>query len=456
MTLFLLGWELTAQQTPLYTHAYLNRYLYNPAMAGYEQSSAYFLYRKQWAGVDGAPETQVFTLDGQLKNHPVGLGVTFINDVTNVLGRTGGALTGAYEVGLTPNQSLRFGMSFTALRNRVFFDRIRAEDVSDPGLLEKVDQHTVFEGNIGFSYQVKNLRIGFSGEQMFQNTFKHEEEAIFRSLDYTLVRHFYTTAEYTFTIGNDYKVRPHVLVRTVQGLRSQYDANLYASYKDFIWTNLVYRHDIGAGASIGFELEDQYVFGYAYEFPTTDLSIIGGSTHEFTVGIRLHRAIKAPATRQAKARPSHQSLADQERLDAIAQQNERVRGKLEKAESKLQSQNEELQRLKEIVEAYQQDLEKTVQKLQASAVDSADHSMSYYVVVGALKKFENAKAFQRLLLREAQLSTKLVQSASGTWFFIYADETKSFTEAQQLLEKVQGSDAMPFIIEEPWIYKSEK
>lgn len=453
---FLFGWELSAQQTPLYTHAYLNRYLYNPAMAGYEQSSAYFLYRRQWAGVDGAPETQVFTLDGQLKNHPIGLGITFINDVTNVLGRTGGALTGAYEVGLSANQSLRFGMSFTALRNRVFFDRIRAEDVSDPGLLEKVDQNTVFEGNIGFSYQFKNLRIGFSGEQMFQNTFKHEEEAIFRSLDYTLVRHYYTTAEYTFHIGTDYKLRPHLLIRTVQGLRSQYDANLYASYKDFIWANLIYRHDIGAGASIGFELEDQYVFGYAYEFPTTDLSIIGGSTHEFTVGIRLHKAVASSQKSQSVAKEHYENSIDLEQMDAIAQQNEQVNKKLEKAESKLQSQNAELQRLKAIVEGYQQDLEKTVARLQASAVDSADGATSYYVVVGALKKFENAKDFQRLLLREAQLTTRVVQSASGTWFFIYAEETKSFSEAHQLLEKVQQSAAMPFIIEEPWIYKSEK
>ncbi|MEQ9306738.1 MAG: PorP/SprF family type IX secretion system membrane protein, partial [Marinoscillum sp.] len=164
--------QASAQQTPLYGHFYMNPYLYNPAMAGFgDVSSANFLYRKQWAGVDGAPETQVFTLDGSLKNHPLGLGVMFLNDITNILGRTGGVVTGSYEVDLTPTQSLRFGLSFMALRNRVFFDRIRAEDISDPNLLENVDNRTIFEGAAGFSYNFKKLRIGVSGEQLFQNTF---------------------------------------------------------------------------------------------------------------------------------------------------------------------------------------------------------------------------------------------------------------------------------------------
>ena len=449
---------LRAQQTPLYAHYYLNPYLYNPAMAGFgEQSSAYFLYRKQWAGVDGAPETQVFTLDGNLKNHPVGLGVTFMNDITNIIGRTGGALTGSYEVKLTPTtQRLRFGMSFQAIRNRIFFDRIRAEDISDPNLLENVDAKTVFEGSVGLSYSVRKLRIGVAGDQLFQNTFDHDEQAAFRTLNYTLVRHFYTTAEYLFEVGPNITIKPQVLVRTVQGLHSQFDGYVKVGYKDIVWTNLMYRHDIGAGASLGFKLDDQYVFSYAYEFPTTDLNIVGSSTHEFMLGIKIHRSTPGKSEiSQEQAKEIMQNSVHQEKMDALEQQNEQVSGKLNRTERQLQSQNEELERLKQVVESYQQDLELAIENLSANKNDTTSQTQGFFVVVGALRKFDNAKAFQRILKREANLDTRVIQNANKTWYFIYSDNTDSVKEALEKLEVIKKGPAMPFIIETPWIYKKE-
>ena len=452
------GLKVKAQQTSLYAHYYLNPYLYNPAMAGFdEHSSAYFLYRKQWAGVDGAPETQVFTLDGNLKNHPVGLGVTFVNDVTNILGRTGGAITGSYQVALTNTQNLRFGLSFHALRNRVFFDRIRAEDVSDPGLLENVDSKTIFEGSVGFSYNFKKLRIGLSGEQLFQNTFDHDEQAAFRSLNYSLVRHYYTTAEYLFDVNANVTIKPQLLIRTVQGLRSQFDGYVEVGYKDFIWTNLMYRHNIGAGASIGFKLDEQYVFSYAYEFPLSDLNIIGSSTHEFVLGIKIHRH-HTPNEKLSETEGERliANTAHGEKIDALVQHNEHVGGKLSKTEKQLQTQNQELDRLKSVVETYQSELKQAMKDLGANKNDTTAQKHGFYVIVGALRQLDNAKAFQQLLRREADLDTRVIQNASKTWYFIYSHDTESVVEALKMLEEIKKSSAMPFIIEEPWIYKMEE
>ena len=107
LSLCLLYGELTAQQTPLYGQYFLNPYLYNPATAGLDgESKAYFLNRKQWVGVEGAPETQAFTIDGQLKNQRVGLGISFFNDITNVIGRVNGALSASYLLDLAPDHQL--------------------------------------------------------------------------------------------------------------------------------------------------------------------------------------------------------------------------------------------------------------------------------------------------------------------------------------------------------------
>ena len=450
--------SLVAQQTPLYAQYYLNPYLYNPAMAGAkEEPGAYFLYRKQWAGIDGAPETQVFTLDGKLDKHPVGLGLTFFNDVTNIIGRTGGVLTGAYQVQLASEHTLRFGLSLSAARNRIFFDRINAEDVSDPNLLNVVDQKTAFESNAGLAYNYQNLHVAFAAEQLFQNSLLYRNEALFRTLNYTLVRHYYTSLYYILKVAPELEIQPMLMIRTVQGLRSQLDFNTVLSWKKTVWANANYRHGIGAGFSLGWALDEQFVFGYAYEFPTTDLNILGNATHEFVLGLRLNRGTYSPLAGKNSATPAGLSAADYEKMDALSQQNELLGERQQKLEAKLNEQNEELRLLREIVSGYEQELAEAISKLQANPAQiTSEEKGPYYLVVGALRTLENAKLLQRIIKREAGLDTRVVQSASGTWYFVYIREFNSVAEGTGQIEELLKSPARPYIIGNPWIYKSEK
>lgn len=448
---------LVAQQTPLYAQYYLNPYLYNPAMAGAKaEPGAYFLYRKQWAGIDGAPETQVFTLDGKLDKHPVGLGLTFFNDVTNIIGRTGGALTGAYQVQLASEHTLRFGLSLSASRNRIFFDRINAEDLSDPNLLNVVDQKTAFESNAGLVYNYQNLHIAFAAEQLFQNSLLYRNEALFRTLNYTLVRHYYTSLYYILKVAPELELQPMLMIRTVQGLRSQLDFNTVLNWKKTVWANVNYRHGIGAGFSLGWALDKQFVFGYAYEFPTTDLNILGNATHEFVLGLRLNRGTNSPVSRKNSTAQAGLSAADYEKMDALSQQNELLGERQEKLEAKLDEQNEELRLLREIVSGYEQELAEAIGKLQANPEQTPGEKGPYYLVVGALRTLENAKLLQRIIKREAGIDTRVVQSASGTWYFVYTREFNSVAEGTGQVEELLKSPARPYIIGNPWIYKSEK
>ncbi len=455
----MISYQTKGQQTALYAHYYLNPFLYNPALAGAgEVSSANFLYRKQWINVDGAPETLVFTLDGSLKNHPVGLGISFVNDITNIIGRTGGALSASYEVKLTPTQKLRFGLTFEALRNTIYFDRVRADDMTDPGILESVDAKTSFEGALGLSYSVKKLRIGFSGDQLLQNTINHEDQAAVKSLNYTFVRHYYTTVEYLFEVKPNLMITPQLLVRTVQGLKSQFDGYVKLDYKQLVWTNLIYRHGIGAGASFGFKLDDRYVFSYAYEFATSDLNLLGSATHEFMVGIRLHRSYKGDLSHvsaNGNASGLQTNTAQQDKIDALVQQNEQVEGKLNRTERLLRTQSVELDRLRQVVDSYQQDLQTAIETLKADENDTTFQEDGYYVVVGAVRAFDDAKVFQRILKREADLDTKIVQNTNRSWYFIYSHTTDSVSQALRELKEIKEGPAMPFIIEIPWIYKKE-
>ncbi len=448
-----------AQQTPLYTQYFLNPYLYNPAMAGAtKHPNAFFLYRRQWAGIDGAPESQVFTLDSKLSRQPVGLGLTFYNDITNIIGRTGGAFTGSYRVQLTTDHTLRFGLTFSATRNRIFFDRIHTEDISDPGLLNAVDQRTAFESNAGLAYSYKGLNIGFSAEQLFQNNLRYRNEAMFQTLNYTLVRHYYSNLYYELKASENISLQPMLMIRTVQGLRSQLDLNMLVKYREIVWANLNYRRGIGAGVAVGWALDDQFVFGYSYDFPTSDLNILGNATHEFALGLRMKKASGGSSPRKKTAAGDVGfSAAQYEKLDAIKQQNDLIQARQEKLQSQLDIQNEELRLLREIVAGYESELAATILNLQATAADtSMVGSGKFYLVVGALRTIENAKLLQKILKREAALDSRVVQSRSGTWFFVYTQEFDSVEGGLKQVQVLLKSKARPYIIGNPWLYNSEK
>ena len=58
---------VSAQQKPYYTQYILNNYILNPALSGIENYTDVKLsYRNQWAGIDGAPVTMYFSVQGPI------------------------------------------------------------------------------------------------------------------------------------------------------------------------------------------------------------------------------------------------------------------------------------------------------------------------------------------------------------------------------------------------------
>ena len=78
-TIFL-TYQANAQQDPQYTQYMYNTMSVNPGYAGQRDVlSLTGLYRTQWVGVNGAPETMNFSLSTPLSER-VGLGVSFYKD----------------------------------------------------------------------------------------------------------------------------------------------------------------------------------------------------------------------------------------------------------------------------------------------------------------------------------------------------------------------------------------
>src|SRR5690606_14585162 len=73
--------SLWAQQDAQYTQYMYNTMSVNPAYAGSRgQLSFAGLYRSQWVGLDGAPETFTLNLHSPIRNSRLGYGISIVND----------------------------------------------------------------------------------------------------------------------------------------------------------------------------------------------------------------------------------------------------------------------------------------------------------------------------------------------------------------------------------------
>src|SRR6478609_9644485 len=109
---------VSAQQTLVYNHYFLNPFLYNPsyiAPSGY--SEVYLNYRKQWSGIKGAPTTGTFNLQIPL-SYKAGFGVTAYQDKAGALVTTSGLLSFSYQIffgqKVSMTNKLGFGISIGA------------------------------------------------------------------------------------------------------------------------------------------------------------------------------------------------------------------------------------------------------------------------------------------------------------------------------------------------------
>ena len=79
--IIMIGFVGFAQQDAQYTQYMYNTINVNPAYAGSRGVLSVFgLYRTQWVGIDGAPDTGAFSVNTPIENSNLGLGLSFVND----------------------------------------------------------------------------------------------------------------------------------------------------------------------------------------------------------------------------------------------------------------------------------------------------------------------------------------------------------------------------------------
>lgn len=304
-----------SQQKPQYTQYILNNYILNPALTGIENYTDVKLsHRHQWVGVQDAPITTYFTIQGPLgkkddrenatsfhkpgqnprgkyywedyqaaKPHH-GIGLSIINDRTGPLNSFVATVSYAYHIGLSAQTSLALGFSagindLSLDRNKLFFDVPVDPAVYTSGDINKIKP----DFNAGLWLYSASWFAGISAQQIIPQTIAFVDRQVAQRPG-RLVPHLFGQAGYRFLIDEDWNLIPSVMVKYVDPLPVQVDLNAKLQYQDFLWAGMSVRTYDGFAAMIGMNVSNTFNVGYSYDLTTSKLNTISKGTHEIVIG----------------------------------------------------------------------------------------------------------------------------------------------------------------------------
>jgi len=261
-----------SQQLPQFTQYMYNTISINPAYAGSRDAiSLTALNRNQWAGVDGAPVTQTFSINSPLSNDRIGLGLSLINDEIGDESTTFIYGDFSYRVDLSAEVTLRLGLKagayYYGLNDPTLGD--------DPFFADEFNRWTPNFG-VGAYLSAQNWYVGFSAPKLINKD--NNELSEFKALEQV---HYYLTSGYVFDVNYNLKLRPSALVKATKGAPLSVDITGTAILNEKFYLGANYRVDDAVGAFLDIEVLPGFRAGYAYEYSISDIQPYTSGSHEF-------------------------------------------------------------------------------------------------------------------------------------------------------------------------------
>lgn len=266
-----------AQQDAQFTQYMYNTININPAYAGSRGVMSVFgLYRTQWVGLDGAPETSSFSVNTPVGNN-VGLGVSLVNDKIGPTNENNLSADFSYSIPTSATAKLSFGIKGSANIFKLDPTKLRPENQGDPQFQDFENKFTPNVG-AGVYWHTDKAYVGLSVPNFIQtNRYDDNDVAIYKDRI-----NYYFIAGYVFDLDRyeTIKFKPALLTKMVEGSPLQVDASANFMFNDKFVIGVAYRWSASVSALAGFQITDSLYIGYAYDRETTKLVNYNSGSHE--------------------------------------------------------------------------------------------------------------------------------------------------------------------------------
>ncbi len=288
------------QQGVQFSQYVFNGLIVNPAYAGYKETlNAHFIYRNQWTGLNGAPSTSTFTLDGVSKNLKHGTGVQVVVDKLGAQSNLQADFSYAFRIPMGDLARLSFGLAAGISQFKLDGSKLTTFDPSED-LSSQTKSLLSPDLRFGIFYASNQYFFGFSATDLFSSQ-------LIKSTSFYVIqpsKHYYLTFGGLYNVSDNISVKPSFLLKEDFKAPLNVDFNLFLLFNEKLWVGGSYR----TGFNV-FELKstiaknlsstdavsvmaDYFInptlrVGYAFDYSLTSIKTIAGGSHELSVALQL-------------------------------------------------------------------------------------------------------------------------------------------------------------------------
>ncbi len=265
----------TGQALSQNNHYIQNPVIYNPAAAGITGNITLFAdYRDQWYGFAGAPQTLSFGAHG-LITHSMGIGIITRQETVGVFNKSDFDFLYSYRIKIDNNQTLAGGLLLGYQFNKLDLGGLSAEEVTD--IISYYDNLKDARFNVGLGFHYTNNDFSF----------QLSSPSLFRTKNNQLLNNAYAIADYSFYLNaNEWEVKPFGMYQYNSGKLHQFELGVMGKYKQRVWSQLKYRFDKYAVASIGVQFNGLSL-AYSYEVNFSKIRLASPGTHQVFISYEI-------------------------------------------------------------------------------------------------------------------------------------------------------------------------
>ncbi|WP_250433309.1 PorP/SprF family type IX secretion system membrane protein [Hanstruepera flava] len=270
---------MRAQQDPQYTQYMYNMNVVNPAYAGsFDGIAIGALYRSQWVGLDGAPNTGTLSISSPVGKN-VGLGLSFISDEIGPVRETNVYGDFSYTLQLGGDHRLALGVKAGATFLDVGLVDLDVIDPNDPFLEENIDTVNPNVGAGAYLYKPDTYYVSVSMPNML-NSVHIDQNGTKIGSD---TQHLFVAAGYVFHLSDNFALKPHGMMKMAFDSPVSFDVNANLFMYNIVEIGAGYRLDDSFSAMVNFMVAPNLRIGYAYDSITSELDVTTSASHEIFI-----------------------------------------------------------------------------------------------------------------------------------------------------------------------------
>jgi type IX secretion system PorP/SprF family membrane protein len=270
-----------AQQEAHYTQFMYNNLLINPAFAGSRDvQSVMALYRNQWLGFTGNPQSYLVGFDMPIPKARLGAGMTLARQGEGITNRNFANLALNYAIIQSDKMSLRIGLNGTIKHYRYGLQdpSVNIKNTDDDYLSQ--DNPSFVKSNIGFGayFDKKSFYVGVSVPNLIKNAIQLNKQQPINP-EGTEQRHVYIQAGGFFRLNSDnLHLRPALMVKYVRNAPISADLNMSIMFnRQFLigsslrMNNSKYKGNDSADLLAFYQVTKEMGIGAAYDFTLSEI-----------------------------------------------------------------------------------------------------------------------------------------------------------------------------------------